>query len=65
MIARIVMLKDSSLPSANPSSVNALTTARDPETKLRNLNLIYDHIKQYFITPKGLPLLHENNKNGG
>jgi hypothetical protein len=39
------MLKDNSLPSTNPSSVNALKTARDPETKLRNLNLIYDHIK--------------------
>jgi hypothetical protein len=58
MLARNVMPKDISLQRANPSSVNTLTTARNPETKLRNLNLIYDYIKQYFPTPKQLPLLH-------
>lgn len=63
--ARNVLPKDISLPSANPSSVNTLTTARNPETKLRNLNLIYHHIKQYFLTPKRLPLLHQNHKNFG
>ena len=57
MLARNVMPKDISLPRANPSSVNTLTTARNPETMLRNLNLIYDHMKQHFLTPKRLPFL--------
>jgi hypothetical protein len=54
ILARNVMPKDISLRSANPSSVNTLTTARNPETKLRYLNLIYDHIEQYFVTPASL-----------
>ena len=65
MLARNVMPKNISLPSANPSSVNTLTTARNPEIKLRNLDLIYDHINQYFLTPKQLSLLHEDHKNFG
>jgi histone deacetylase complex regulatory component SIN3 len=50
MLARNVTPKDISLRRANPSPLNTLTTARNPETKLRSLYLIYDHIKQYFLT---------------